>query len=270
VNFRLTIEFDGSGYAGWQFQPGRPTVQGELEAAVGRVVGRETVVYGCGRTDAGVSARGYVANFHAQEQDRILCRFGSCPAAAERLRRAINHHLPRDIHVLSAEPVPESFHARHDALGKTYVYNVVRRLSPLRRGRAWELKRPVSAARARRSARFFLGTRDFRAFCHASDVNGECEVRRFDVTECGDELVFTIEGDRFLYKMVRRMVGAIVTYGQGGVSLRDLRAALAGRPHKPFRTAPAAGLVLDSVTYCPDSEIDDHEGRKVRAQGEKP
>ena len=237
-NVRLTIEFDGAGYAGWQFQPNRPTVQGEVEAAARRIFGVETTVYGCGRTDAGVSARAYVANFFARTK-----------LEPERLRCALNNHLPHDIHVIAAAVVPDSFHARHSACGKTYVYRVVRGVSPLRRSRAWEMKFPLSVAKTRRAATLFLGTRDFRAFCHADDENGRCTVRRLDVAEHGDELLFTVEGDRFLYKMVRRIVGAAVTYGLGRVTLRDLRAALAGRPHTPFQTAPAAGLVLDSVSY---------------------
>jgi len=242
VNIRLTIEFDGSGYAGWQFQPGRPTVQGELEAALRCLLGRKTTVYGCGRTDAGVSARGYVANFHAEAGGRLL-------TDAERLRRAINHYLPADIHVRAAEPAPDSFHARHSARAKTYAYHIARGISPLRRARAWEVAFPLSVAKLRRAARLFTGTRDFNAFCHTGDATGRCTVEVIDVSESGDELTVTVRGDRFLYKMVRRIVGAMVTYGLGRVTLKDLAAALAGRPHTPFQTAPAAGLVLDAVLY---------------------
>ncbi len=242
MNIRLTIEFDGTGYAGWQFQPGRPTVQGEVEAALQHLLGRRITVYGCGRTDAGVSARGYVANFHAEGSDRVLID-------QERLRRAMNHYLPADIHVHAAEFVPESFHARHDARGKSYVYHVVQGISPLRRARAWEIACPLNVVKLRRAARFFIGTRDFNAFCHTDDATGRCTIRVIDVSESGEELKIAVHGDRFLYKMVRRIVGAMVAYGRGRVTLKDLAAALAGRPHTPFQTAPAHGLILDSVCY---------------------
>ncbi len=239
MNVRLTIEFDGTGYAGWQFQPNRPTVQGEIEAALRRVFGVETTVYGCGRTDAGVSARGYVANFHVKE----------LRLTPKRLRPAINHYLPPQMHVREVALVPESFHARHSAREKTYVYHIVGGVSPLRRARAWEVSFPLNVARVRRAAQLFIGTRNYNAFCHTSDPTGICTLHKIDILESGDELTITVQGDRFLYKLVRRTVGAMVTYGLGRVTLKDLKSALAGRAHTPFQTAPAHGLVLDSVSY---------------------
>jgi len=238
MNIRLTIEFDGTAYAGWQFQPNRPTVQGEIEQAASKVTGKPATVYGCSRTDAGVSARRYVANFHTDY-----------PLSARRWRPALNHYLPKDIHVLLAEEASQSFQARFDARGKTYVYRMVRGLSPLRRQRVWELRFPVDAAKVRRAARLFVGRRDFQPLCQTKDTDGRCAVRAVDVAECGDEIVVTVLGDRFLYKMVRRIVGAMVSYGMGRVTLQDLRAAIAGKPHQPFQTAPACGLLLDSVEY---------------------
>ena len=238
MNIRLTIEFDGAAYAGWQFQPNRPTVQGEIEAAVGKVDGGPVTVYGCSRTDAGVSARNYVANFHTHS-----------PLKPERWRLALNNHLPKDIHIKAAEVVPENFHARHSALGKTYVYRMVRGISPLRRGRAWELRFPVDAEKMRRAAKLFVGTKDFRHFCQVEDADGKCTVLAVAVAEHEDEITVTVQGDRFLYKMVRRIVGAMVTYGMGRISLADLRAAMAGKPHGFFQTAPAPGLLLHSVKY---------------------
>jgi len=237
-NIRLVIEFDGAAYAGWQFQPNRPTVQGEVEAAVRRIAGATATVYGCGRTDAGVSARRYVANFHTDY-----------PLTPGRWRPALNHHLPNDIHVVSADEVASDFHSRHRARSKTYVYRLVRGLSPLRRDRAWELRFPVDAEKMRRAARLFAGTHEFGRFCHAGEEDGTCTVFRLDVREQDDEITVTVQGDRFLYKMVRRIVGAMVSYGMGRVTLRDLRAALAGNPRQPFQTAPARGLALDSVDY---------------------
>jgi tRNA pseudouridine38-40 synthase len=237
-NLKLTIEFDGTRYAGWQFQPNRPTLQGEMEKAVRGITGSEVTVYGCGRTDAGVSARRYVANCHVES--------ALTPA---RLRAALNHFLPEDIHVLSTDEVPADFHARFSARGKTYVYRVVRATSPLRRSHAWEYRYPLDVERTRKAAALLEGRRDYRPFCQTRDVDGVCVVRRVEVDADGDELVIAVRGDRFLYKMVRRIVGALLACGSGRLTQKDIRAALAGRQHTVFQTAPAHGLLLDSVEY---------------------
>jgi tRNA pseudouridine38-40 synthase len=248
-NIRLTIEFDGSRYAGWQFQPSRPTVQGEIEKVVRGIVGADVTVYGCGRTDAGVSARRYVANFHAAGHDRIVGQFGSCPKAAERLRAALNHFLPENIHVVSVEEAPAEFHARFSARRKTYVYRVVRAPSPLRRSHAWEYRYPLDVERLRKAAVLFEGRKDYQPFCQTRDTNGICTVEAVLVEAAGDEVTVTVRGDRFLYKMVRRIVGALLACGSGRLTYKDIRAALAGKPHTVFQTAPAQGLLLDSVEY---------------------
>jgi tRNA pseudouridine38-40 synthase len=252
-NLKLTVEFDGAKYAGWQFQPNHPTVQGEIESAIRSVLGKKTTVYGCGRTDAGVSARAYVANFHTDS-----------PLRPDRLKLALNHFLPEDILVMSIEEAPPGFHARHSAMGKTYVYRIVRRKSPLRRRHAWEFWFKLDVEKMRKAARRFEGAKDFRLFCQTRDQDGTCHVRRVrvaarDMTELSDnsdrvpvpedEVLVVVEGDRFLYKMVRRIVGALVACGSGRLTQKDIRAALAGRPFPPFQTAPAQGLLLDSVEY---------------------
>ncbi len=237
-NIRLTIEFAGAGFAGWQFQPDRPTVQGAVEAALKEVTGETVRIHGCSRTDAGVSARAFVANCHLETG-----------LPAEKLRLALNAHLPDAVHVRAAADVPAGFQARFSARGKRYEYLVVLGVSPLRRGRAWEYRYPVDAALCRPALALFEGTRDFQPFCLTADKNGVCTVRKVRLQAAGDELLFSVEGDRFLYKMVRRIVGALVAVGAGRLSCEDITAALEGRPHKPFQTAPASGLVLDSVEY---------------------
>jgi tRNA pseudouridine38-40 synthase len=237
-NLKLVVEFDGTKYAGWQYQPRHQTVQGELESAFGKILQKKVTVYGCGRTDAGVSARAYVANVHADS-----------PLTAERLKLALNHFLPEDILVLSIEEAKPGFHARHSALGKTYVYRIVRRKSPLRRRHAWEFWFTLDAEKMRKAAHLLEGAKDFRAFCQTRDQDGICHVRRVRVTASGDEVTVSVEGDRFLYKMVRRIVGALVACGSGRLTQKDIRAALAGKPFQPFQTAPACGLLLDSVDY---------------------
>ena len=296
-NLKLVVEFDGTKYAGWQYQPRHQTVQGELESAVGKILQKKVTVYGCGRTDAGVSARAYIANVHIDS-----------PLSIARLRLAVNHFLPEDILVTSVEEVKPGFHARHSALGKTYVYRIVRRKSPLRRRHAWEYWFKLDVEKMRKAARLFEGAKDYRPFCQTSDQDGVCRVRRVRVCaghdrengDCTgarfyggeatrqmraseglspvfakgrvpspvtaratiefsdnsdrvpipeDEVLVTVEGDRFLYKMVRRIVGALVACGSGRLTQKDIRAALAGRPYQPFQTAPAQGLLLHSVEY---------------------
>ena len=269
-NIRLTIEFDGSGFSGWQFQPNRPTVQGALEAALAKILGEKTTAYGCSRTDAGVSARDYVANFHTDS--RLPTR---------RFPVALNANLPETICVKAVAEAGPEFHARFSAKGKTYLYRIVRGRSPLRSGRAWEFTFPADTAKMARALRLFLGRHDFSRFCflpsaghnpfpgrghdpfQSSEMGscpksgtksgnptpGYCTIRQARLAARGDEFLITISGDRFLYKLVRRMVGASVAYGSGRLTLSDIRAALAGRQHLPFTTAPACGLVLDSVRY---------------------
>jgi tRNA pseudouridine38-40 synthase len=237
-NLKLTIEFDGASYAGWQFQPDRPTVQGDIESALNRVVSRAVTVYGCGRTDAGVSARRYVANFHTDS---------SLPP--ERLRAALNHFLPEDITVHSVEQEGPDFHARFSAKRKKYVYRILRAASPLRRRHAWEHSYPLDIERLRKAARLFEGRRDFRPFCQTRGTSGVCTVESVLVKAARDELTITVRGDRFLYKMVRRIVGALVACGSGRLTQKDIRAALVGKHCRPFTTAPAHGLLLDSVEY---------------------
>lgn len=256
-NIRLVIEFDGSGFAGWQYQPRHRTIQGEMESALAKLLGRSVTVHGCSRTDAGVSARNYVANFllAAEGYDRIARQFKSYPQAEQksclnRLCRALNFHLPGEILVKHAEEASLDFHARHSAKSKTYTYRIVLGRSPLRSAQAWELRSPVDAKRMRRALGIFSGRHDFNAFCHlGTDAPAFCKLLPPRLTAGADELTITVQGDRFLYKMVRRIVGAAVAYGAGSITLADIRAAMAGKKHQPFQTAPACGLLLDSVNY---------------------
>ena len=237
-NLKLTIEFDGTRYAGWQYQPNHPTVQGEIESAMQQMLRKQVTVYGCGRTDAGVSARAYVANARI---DSLL--------PPERLRSALNHFMPADIHILSVEEAPDDFHARFSARRKAYVYRIVRATSPLRRRHAWEYRYPLDVERMRKAAPLFEGRKDFQPFCQTRDASGTCRVEAVAVKAAGDEVFVTVRGDRFLYKMVRRIVGALVACGSGRLRQSDIRSALAGKPARHFQTAPAQGLLLDSVTY---------------------
>ncbi len=237
-NIRLTIEFDGTGYAGWQVQPDQPTVQGVLARALQQVLGEAVDVYGCSRTDAGVSARAYVANFWTESR-----------LTPERLRAAINFYLPDDIFVKSADEVAPEFHARYSARGKRYSYYIVRNRSPLRARHAWEFIYPLNVERLRVAGGFFVGERDFNPFCYTTEPDGVCKIFAVGVRARADELIITVRGDRFLYKMVRRIVGAMVAYASYRLTRDDIKNALAGKKAKPFAVAPAKGLILEKVYY---------------------
>lgn len=234
----MTIEFDGMGYAGWQIQPNKHTVQGLMEKAAAKVFGDDITIYGCSRTDAGVSARNYIANF-----------FCSPKLLVSRIPAALNHYLPEDIFVKKAEVVADDFHARYSARAKIYSYYIILGRSPLRRRFAWEFPETLNISRLKIGMSIFIGTRDFSRFCFVNSGNGVCTVKSMSVKSHNDEIVITINGDRFLYKMVRRIVGALVAYASGRITKRDIRRALAGKSHKPFLTVPPQGLVLERVIY---------------------
>jgi tRNA pseudouridine38-40 synthase len=244
TNYLLDLEFDGTAYCGWQYQPSQPTIQGSLELALAKLFGTEVPVIGAGRTDAGVSALRYRANFHAPRE-----------LAPEAIAAALNQRLPRDIRVHRARRVSPRFHARFDALGKVYRYTIVQGNSPLLRRQAWELECPIDRDRMVRGARLFLGRHDFASFCRVKPDNGIVAVHRVNVERRRSSLTrvglvqIEIEADRLLYKMVRRMVGALVDVGRGKFELDELKQAITDRPRVQFTTAPACGLLLVRVRY---------------------
>ena len=257
-NFRLTLEYDGTGFAGWQVQAGDVrTIQGVLEAALLRVTGVRTRAHGAGRTDAGVHAEGQVANL---ELETAL--------AASALQRALNAVLPRDLAVVTAEPVAEDFHARYHARAKLYGYRIWNGPgpSPLRAGRAWRVKPALNVAAMASAGALLLGTHDFRSF-QAAGSEVESTVRtltRCDVlgptastSEPGarGEIEIQIEGSGFLRHMVRILAGTLVQVGTRRREPGSLPRVLAARDRRAAGpTAPPQGLTLLRVSYASASE----------------
>lgn len=244
-SFRLTLEYDGRDFAGWQVQPGgRRTVQGTLEAAVQRITGHAVRVAGASRTDAGVHAEGQVAGL------RVPTRLG-----ADGLARALNGVLPRDLTVVAAAIAPESFDARRDARSKLYRYAIWNGAapSPLRAGRSLRVERRLDLAAMREAAALLRGTHDFASF-QAARSGGQttvCTLSRLDVTLVAPgELALFVEGDGFLRHMVRILAGTLVEVGRGRRPAGGLPAVLVARDRRAAGpTAPARALTLVRVFY---------------------
>jgi tRNA pseudouridine38-40 synthase len=249
MNYRLTIQYDGTEFHGWQAQEGRRTVQGELARALSLVEGGEVVVHGAGRTDAGVHAEAQVASVK-------LAR--ALPPA--KVRDALNGNTGRDLRVVEVAEAPDEFHARFDAKGKTYCYRVFneRFASPFWLRYAHHEARPLDSAAMQRAAAVFVGEHDWTAFS-AAQSDARTRVRtltRLDVAERrsrmgrGRLIEIRVSAEGFLRYMVRSIAGGLLAAGRGELTGDDLRRAVetGERPHA-VTTAPAHGLTLEEVRY---------------------
>ena len=240
----LTLRYDGTAYHGWQVQPNGVTVQETLQDAIQAVTGVRAGVTGCSRTDAGVHA------------DMFCCAFDTAsPLRGDKLCSALNFHLPRDVSVYEAVEVADEFHPRYHAAGKRYVYRIwngPQRHPMLERYAIW-VKKPLDVAALNALAQAYVGTHDFAAFCGAgSDLQGTTErtVHTCTVTRQGELVLFTVEGDGFLYNMVRIMVGTLLEMAAGRLPADSIPAIFqSGDRTKAGPTAPAHGLCLEQVFY---------------------
>ncbi len=240
---KLTLEYDGTDYAGWQVQPNGVAVQEIVENALARILGQPVRLVSSGRTDAGVHARGMVAHFLTDQ---------NLPLAA--FREGVNRHLPRDIAVREAAEAPVGFHARFSAREKWYRYTLhlaaVR--SPLTDRISWHLRGPLDEQAMRRAAADFVGRHDFSAFRTTGCEARTAEREIFSVTFGRQEelLMIDIRGGGFLKNMVRIMVGTLVEVGLGKRAVTDVAELLtAGKGLRAGRTAPPQGLCLMQVWY---------------------
>jgi len=238
---RLGIEFDGTGFHGWQVQPRDRTVQGEIEQAMWRVTGTRVRIAGAGRTDAGCHAAGQVAS--ATLSTRLT---------PERLRAALNAHLPRDVRIIEAAEATPRFHARFRAMRRAYRYLIVSRPTALYRHYAWA--RPIRADldALRRASRPLLGAHDFTSFSKQGGDEQEtaCDVAHARWSRRGLVTRFDIVADRFLYTMVRRLVSTVLRAAEEGGGAKIIRATLLARDRRAAAPpAPAHGLYLMRVRY---------------------
>lgn len=249
--WKLTVEYEGTKYSGWQKQLNSRTVQGELEKAASDLLGiKDLEVGGAGRTDAGVHAIAQIAHLKIRQPIRI---------ATDRLLWGINDRLPADVNVLSVEDAKPAFHARHDAKSRAYLYQISRRRSAFAKKHVWWIREDLDIPAMARAARLLIGKHDFALFAQKdpSRPNESTTVVVNDAEVTVDEhlVVVHIEASHFLWKMVRRVVGVLARLGKGEITETEFLALLSGKNPAPRKidiaawTAPASGLFLDKVRY---------------------
>jgi tRNA pseudouridine38-40 synthase len=247
LKLKLTIAYDGASYAGWQAQKTGLGVQQRIEEAVARIFPGAGRLHSSSRTDTGVHALGMVAHLEIPDGE-----FKMSPSKAA---LAINAHLPREIRIMAAARCRPEFDARFSAKGKQYRYFVWSgpAMNPLLRHTAWHVARPLDVPAMRSAAKFFLGRHDFKSLAGTRSYEMSSTVRtltRLDLKRSGGLLTFIIEGNGFLYKMCRGMVGTLVQVGEGKIPPDAIKAILDKKDRSAAgMTAPAHGLVLWKVFY---------------------
>lgn len=242
-NIKLTLEYDGTNYLGWQKQKVGITIQGTLEEAIKFLTKEEVEVTGSSRTDAGVHAKGFVANFKTNSK-----------IPSEKFREAINHKLPEDIVILKSEEVEEEFHARYNAMGKTYSYSILNRDVPsaIDRNYLYHVKRRLDVESMKEACQYFIGTHDFSAFkTSGSSVKTTVRTIKELYIEDNDDIIkIYVTGDGFLYNMVRIIVGTLIMVGSNKIKPLEIKNIIASKEReKAGICVPASGLVLEKVYY---------------------
>jgi tRNA pseudouridine38-40 synthase len=242
--YRITVEYDGTGFVGWQRQDNGASIQGALEDAIEKLSGARVTVTGAGRTDAGVHALGQVAHF---DLDRAF--------PADKVRDAINHFLrPAPVVVLEAAVAPDDFHARFSATGRHYLFRILNRRSPpaLENGKVWHISHALDADAMHAAAQALLGSHDFTTF-RAAECQAQSPVKtldRLDVSRRADEIHIEASARSFLHHQIRSFAGSLKLVGEGKWQPRDLKAALDARDRSACGpVSPPDGLYLVKVDY---------------------
>jgi tRNA pseudouridine38-40 synthase len=251
ITLKLLLEYDGSRYSGWQEQKNARTIMGELRKVAVVVLHGDVDIQGAGRTDGGVHALGQVAHIKVERPVR---------EAPDLLRRRFNDLLPADIVVLQVEVAPRNFHARHDAVCRSYIYQVSTRKQAFTKRTVWWVKEPLNVKAMSRAATLLVGRHDFICFRAADaarpDESTIVVVESATIEAEEDIIQFRIEASHFLWRMVRRLVGCLVRVGTGELREKDFQRLIDGHPDPKLDvaawTAPASGLFLESVKYPND------------------
>jgi tRNA pseudouridine38-40 synthase len=240
MRYFFRVEYDGARYGGWQSQTNAPSIQETIVKAFSVVTREECAVTGAGRTDAGVHARAQAAHIDL-----------AAPIKPNACELSVNALLPDDIAIYNLQPAPDSFHARYSPKRRRYIYHFALRKMPLLYKKVWMVFYRVNWQRIREELPALLGSHDFSAFCAAgsSAKTKICTIQRAELLQTPYGYAFTIEADRFLYKMVRTIVGTLIGIGRGKIT-RPLGEIVASKDRTcAGETAPACGLVLDYVEY---------------------
>ena len=243
MRFKLTLEYDGSRYAGWQLQKSDRSVQGELLEAAFKVFGtREVELYGAGRTDAGVHARGQVAHLDV----------AATTLKPEQIQMRLNDELSHDGNILHVEKAPLRWHARHDARSRSYTYQISKRRDAFGKKYVWWIRDPLNLPAMRAAAAALQGFHDFRSFgdTEKEDQSTKVDLTKVEIRETDDRIYIHLTGSHFLWKMVRRIVGVLVEVGRGRMDVETVELFLDRPSREPARfTAPPSGLFLEKVEY---------------------
>lgn len=244
-NIKLTIEYDGKNFAGWQTQPNKESIQGEIEKAISEITGENIEIIGSGRTDAGVHAFGQVANFHTNSNIEI-----------DKFPYAINSKLKKSIVIKKAEEVHDRFHARYNCVEKTYMYIINNNEFPSALDRYKEFHMPfkLNYEDMKEALSFFLGAHDFKGFMSSGGNKKKTTVRtltRCEIDFCDDgRIKIELTGDGFLYNMVRIICGTVVDVGLGKIAVKDIPEIIkSGDRTRAGKTLPPHGLYLKEVKY---------------------
>lgn len=246
ARFKVYLEYEGTRYSGWQIQKNARTIQGEFVAALRDILkSTEFEFYGSGRTDAGVHALMQVAHLEAKT---VL--------APEILKMKLNDLLPADINILEIEKAPKDFHARHDAVSRSYLYQIARRRTAFGKRYVWWIKDDLDLAKMKKASKLFVGTKDFQSFTadDPEDKSTKVQIESMEIEESGDLILIRMVGSHFIWKMVRQIVGVLVEIGRGKLGEDDILGMLREKSDVPARlTAPPSGLFLETVVYRTDA-----------------
>jgi tRNA pseudouridine38-40 synthase len=251
--WKLILEYDGTKYSGWQEQQNARTVQGQLRKAAEDFFGAAVDIQGAGRTDAGVHARAQVAHLRLRPKPGVKPRF----APVDTILRALNERLPADVCIIDVAEVENTFHARHDAVSRTYLYQISTRRTAFFKKYVWWVREPLDTAAMAQAAGMLIGRHNFTAFRAADpakpDESPIVVVEDATIEVEGDLILFRITASHYLWRMVRRVVGVLAKIGKGEIMIEDLERLLGGHVDPSMDvaawTAPASGLFLESVIY---------------------
>lgn len=246
ARFKIFLEYEGTRYSGWQKQKNAKTVQGVLQQISEEIFQDKNIdIQGCGRTDSGVHALNYVAHLDAKTM-----------LAPEIIRLKLNDKLPHDINILEIEKVSPKFHARHDAVSRSYIYQISQRRTAFGKNYVWWIKDKLNFEKMGSAAKVFVGMHDFVSFADQDpdEKSTKVLIENVQLKEDGDLILIRITGSHFLWKMVRRMVGFLVEIGRGNKSDKDLIYCLNNNTNEPAKyTAPPSGLFLEQILYKGDN-----------------